>query len=71
MRIYGLHIIDVITLTTILAVIVYFGFRAHTQVKTMGDFIIGRRRFGKLFMIMHAFGTGTHTDQAVIVAGQT
>ncbi len=71
MRVFGLHIVDVITLTAILGTIVYFGFRAHRQVKSMGDYIIGQRKFGKLFMIMHAFGTGTHTDQAVIVAGQT
>jgi Na+/proline symporter len=71
MKVYGLHIVDLITLVIFQAVIVYVGFRAHTQVRTMGDFIIGRRRFGKLFMIMHAFGTGTHTDQAVIVASQT
>lgn len=68
---YGLHIVDLITLSTILGIIVYFGFRAHRQISSMGDYIIGRRRFGKLFMIMHAFGTGTHTDQAVIVASQT
>ncbi len=71
MHVYGLHIVDLITLVAILATIVYVGFRAHRQVHSMGDYIIGRRRFGKVFMIMHAFGTGTHTDQAVIVAGQS
>jgi len=69
--VYGIHIVDLITLVVFQAVIVYIGFRAHRQVHSMGDYIIGRRRFGKLFMIMHAFGTGTHTDQAVIVAGQS
>ena len=30
---------------------------------------MGSRSFGQAFMIMHSFGTGTHTDQAVTVAG--
>ncbi len=71
MHLYGLHIVDLAMVVVFQAVIVYFGFRAHRQVHSMGDYIIGRRRFGKLFMIMHSFGTGTHTDQAVIVARET
>jgi Na+/proline symporter len=36
----------------------------------MGDFFMPRR-FGKALMITHAFGTGTASDQAVVVAAQT
>ncbi|MCG8419225.1 MAG: sodium:solute symporter family protein [Proteobacteria bacterium] len=36
----------------------------------MADFVMPRR-FGKAMMLMHAFGTGTHSDQAVSVASKT
>ena len=36
----------------------------------MGDFFMPRR-FGKTMLVAHAFGTGTHSDQAVGVASKT
>jgi Na+/proline symporter len=36
----------------------------------MGDFFMPRT-FGKGALIMHAFGTGTHSDQAISVASKT
>jgi Na+/proline symporter len=36
----------------------------------MSDFILPRR-FGKWMLTMHAFGSGTHSDQAVSVASKT
>jgi Na+/proline symporter len=39
-------------------------------IKNIGDFFMPRR-FGKALMITHAFGTGTASDQAVVVAAQT
>jgi len=45
------------------------GLWVASKVKNANDYFMGGRSFGKAFMIMHAFGTGTHTDQAVSVAG--
>ncbi|MCX6624336.1 MAG: sodium:solute symporter family protein, partial [Acidobacteria bacterium] len=41
------------------------------RVKSMDDYYMGGRRFGKAMMIMYAFGAGTHADTAVGVAGQS
>ncbi len=38
--------------------------------RTEGDYFLGGRRFGKFFAILHQFGTGTHADQPVAVAGK-
>ena len=40
------------------------------RVKTVSDFFMPRR-FGKAMMITNAFGTGTASDQAVVVASAT
>ena len=40
------------------------------RVHNIGDFFMPRR-FGKAMMVMHTFGTGTHSDQAVSVASKT
>lgn len=66
---FGLQTLDVITLTTYLVGILIIGLWVASKVKNASDYFMGGRRFGKAFMIMHAFGTGTHTDQAVTVAG--
>lgn len=66
---FGLHILDVVMLTLYLIGIMIAGFWAARKVTGVGSYFMGSRAFGKFFMIMHAFGTGTHTDQAVSVAG--
>lgn len=66
---FGLHILDLLVLTGYLIGITYAGLWAGRKAKDVGGFFMGNRQFGKFFMIMHAFGTGTHTDQAVSVAG--
>ena len=66
---FGLHVLDVATLSIYLIGIVIAGLWAARKVKGVGDYFMGGRAFGKAFMIMHSFGTGTHTDQAVTVAG--
>ena len=66
---FGLHMLDVLSLTTYLIVIMIIGIWIARKVKNANDYFMGGRSFGKAFMVMHAFGTGTHTDQAVSVAG--
>ncbi len=66
---FGLHTLDLATLMLYLIGITLAGLWTAKSVKGLGDYFMGGRRFGKAMMIMHSFGTGTHTDQAVTVAG--
>lgn len=67
--ILGLAPIDVAVIILYLAGITYIGLRSSRSVKNPGDFFMGGRRFGKLFMTAKAFGVGTRVDQVVAVAG--
>jgi len=66
----GLHILDALVIVFYLLGITALGVWAGRKVKGTGDFFMPRR-FGKGMMMMHAFGTGTASDQAVIVASST
>jgi len=66
----GLDSADVIVLGVYLLGITAIGVWAARRVKTIADFFMPRR-FGKAMMITHAFGTGTHSDQAVSVASKS
>ena len=66
----GLHIADVFVLGLYLIGITIIGVWAARRIKNVADFFMPRR-FGKAMMIMHAFGTGTHSDQAVSVASKS
>ncbi|GMQ80304.1 MAG: sodium/proline symporter PutP [Planctomycetia bacterium] len=66
----GLHSIDVAVLVLYLVGITGLGLWMARRVKNVGDFFMPRR-FGKVMMITHAFGTGTASDQAVTVAAET
>ncbi len=66
---FGLHSLDLFTLLIYLVGVTVAGLWAARKVTTVADYFMGSRKFGKAFMLMHAFGTGTHTDQAVSVAG--
>ena len=66
----GLHIADVAVLVVYLIGIMAIGIWAARMVKNMGDYFMPRT-FGKGMLVMHAFGTGTHSDQAVSVASKT
>ena len=66
----GLHLWDFVTLVVYLVAITGVGLWAARKVHTVRDFFMPRR-FGKAMMIMHSFGTGTHSDQAVGVASKT
>ncbi len=61
---------DIVCLVLYLVLITGLGIYAARLVHRMSDYFMPRR-FGKVMMITHAFGTGTHSDQAVSVASKT
>lgn len=65
----GLAYADWASLGIYLVGVTALGIWASRQVKDMSDFVMPRR-FGKLMMLMHGFGTSTHSDQAVSVASK-
>jgi Na+/proline symporter len=67
---FDLHWADLTFLGLYLVGITALGILAGRWVRTMGDFFMPRR-FGKAMMVTHAFGTGTHSDQAVSAASKT
>ena len=69
--ILGLAPADWIVIIIYVIVIVYLGIRAKKKVKNSSDYFMAGRRGGKWAMIANAFGAGTHTDQAIGVAGAT
>jgi Na+/proline symporter len=65
----GLTPADLIVLSAYILAALVTGFAVARGLRSLGDYLMAGRRFGKFFMMMHAFATGTHTDQAVAVAG--
>ena len=66
----SLHPADITVVVLYLIGITALGVWMARRVKHVSDFFMPRR-FGKGMMIMHAFGTGTASDQAVTVASAT
>jgi Na+/proline symporter len=66
---YGLNILDIIVIFAFFLMLGGVGVWSYRVVRTTGDYFMANRRFGKVFMIAHALGTGTHSDQPVAVAG--
>lgn len=66
----NLHPADAIVLIVYLIGITILGSWMGRKVSRASDYFMPRR-FGKFSMIMHAFGTGTASDQAVTVAAAT
>lgn len=66
----SLHWLDGTVIIVYLLGITLLGVYTGKKVKQSSDFFMPRR-FGKAMMIMHAFGTGTASDQAVTVAAAT
>ncbi len=65
-----LHWADIVVLVVYLVGITLIGLWSARKIKNSADFFMPRR-FGKVFMIMFSFGTGTHSDQAVSVASKS
>lgn len=66
----GLKVADLVVILVYLFGITLLGIWTKKSIRSMSDFFMPRR-FGKGMMMMHAFGTGTASDQAVIVAAGT
>ncbi len=66
----GISVIDILVLLVYLVGVTLLGIFAMKKIKGVSDFIMPRR-FGKWMLMMHAFGSGTHSDQAVGVASKT
>jgi len=65
---WGLHWIDWSVLLVYLIGVTAIGAWSYRKVDDMADFFMGGRRFGKVFMMFFAFGSGTSSEQAVSVA---
>lgn len=61
--------LDVAVLVGYLAGITALGMYVGRRVRNTAGFFMGERKFGKVLMLAQALGTGTHSDQAVGVAG--
>lgn len=68
---FGIEHIDWAIIIVYLVGITVLGTWTARKVKTAASFFISDRRFGKVFMILFGFGTGTHSDHAVSVAAKT
>ena len=68
-HVLGLHPWDWCTLALYIFGITAVGFATRKTIRTREDFFMAGRRFGKIFMIFHSFGAGTHSEHAVVVAG--
>lgn len=67
----GVRFIDWLIILAYLLGITIIGLWAARKVRSAASFFMGDRRFGKWLMMFFMFGTGTHSDQAVIVASKT
>ena len=65
----GLHWLDWLALLAYFALTTWIGLLAARKVKGASDYFMGGRRFGRAYMVAHALGTGTSTEQPVTVAG--
>ncbi|WP_197440642.1 sodium:solute symporter family protein [Polystyrenella longa] len=66
----GLGVADWCVLAVYFVVILVVGLWSMTKVSDISDFFMGGRRFGKVFMMFFAFGSGTSSEQAIsVVAG--
>ncbi|HTR81342.1 MAG TPA: sodium:solute symporter family protein [Bacteroidota bacterium] len=68
---FGISALDLVVVALYIAGIVALGLWTKRSVSTSGDYFMGNRRGSKRMMIMNALGAGTHTDQAIAVAGAT
>jgi Na+/proline symporter len=71
MTFFGLSALDWFVIIAYIAIITRLGLRARNKVNNTGDYFMGGRKGSKLTMIANSFGAGTHTDQAIGVAGAT
>ncbi len=66
----GLHPLDALVVVVYLLGITALGVWMGRRISSTAEYFMPRK-FGKGMMIMHAFGTGTASDQAVVVSSAT
>lgn len=64
----GLHWLDWLVLLVYFVGVILLGVWARKLIKTQGDFLLGGRRFSGKMLAFLSFGSGTHTDQAVLTS---
>ena len=69
--ILGLHFWDLIVIVVYLLTITGIGMYTAKKVKTVGDFFLGGRKFGKFLTTARDFGLATSTDEPVVVVGKS
>ncbi len=62
---FGLPLIDIITIIGYFVVVLGIGFWALNRIKNQEDYFLAGRRFGKFVQTFAAFGQGTSADSAV------
>jgi len=67
---FGLHPADIVVLVLYFAGMTLIGFKVAKGIESLSDFFMPHKA-SKVLMVMHAFGSGTHADQAVGVASKT
>ena len=67
----GMHWVDVLILVGYLVGITAVGFLSKKAIHSREDFLLAGRKLGIPLMVMHSFGTGTHTDQAAGVVSES
>ncbi|MCK4465205.1 MAG: sodium:solute symporter family protein [Bacteroidales bacterium] len=68
MRIWGLHILDLLMIFIFLLLILWLGKRAAKKTKNTEDFFLAGRKLGKFYQFFLNFGCSTNADQAVAVS---
>ncbi len=66
-----LHWLDWAIVALYFGAMLAVGVRAMRKVKNIDDYYTGGHRFGRVLMILYAFGAGTHADSAVGVTSQS
>ena len=67
----GLHFLDVAVIVTYLVVITGIGMLTARKVKTVGDYFLGGRKFGKFLTTARDFALNTSTDEPVVIVGKS
>ena len=67
---FGLHPADIVVLVLYFAGMTLIWFKVAKGIESLSDFFMPHKA-SKVLMVMHAFGSGTHADQAVGVASKT
>jgi Na+/proline symporter len=66
----GMPVAEWISFIFFLLLSTLLGFWMVRRIHGLGDYVLPRW-FGKTMMVLHGFSTGTHSDQAVVVASKT